>query len=154
MRQLLLGLSLIASAIGTANAQFKAGEKFDVYNRTDLECVPIWESEIERSDPVYKIDVSITLDETDRHFKELYVAHTHLSGKFSIRSEQYTDARIWQTPNKHEWYWTGRRGHGSMKGEVWHSTDFHWYYTEEHFDGNGRRDFSMRSLCHSAGGEG
>jgi hypothetical protein len=150
MRQLLLGLSLIASAIGTANAQFRAGDKFSVYDRTDLECVPVWQTEFDRRDPVYKIDVSITLDETDHHFKELYVAHHTVSGAVYVRSDQYDNSHIWQTPNKHEWFWNGHRGLGTMKGEVWHSTDGRWYYSEEHFDGYSRRDYAMRSLCHYA----
>jgi hypothetical protein len=155
MKSIIMGLLVSASAIGAANAQFKEGEKFDVYNRTDLECVPIWASERERDDPVYKITVSITLDETDHHLKELYVAHHTVGGAVYVRSDQYDNAHIWQTPNKHEWYWNGRRGRGSMKGEVWHAaSDYRWYYSEEHFNGYGRRDYSMRSLCHYAGGDG
>jgi hypothetical protein len=123
VKSIVIGLLLSLAVSGAANAQFKARQEFIMYDNTDLECVPIGASEIDRRVPVYKIDVSITLDERDYHLKELYVAHHTIHGNTYVRSDQYDNSHIWKTPDRQEWYWNGQRGWGTMKGEVWHSAD-------------------------------
>jgi hypothetical protein len=139
--------TVLTIAATAANAQFKVAQPQPLDSFTNLECAIVDASDRDWNDPVYKIEVNLQLDDSVR-IKELYVAHTHVSGKFSVRSEQYTNGRLWQTPGKTDWFWSGNRGHGSMKGEVWRSPDMKWFYTEERFDSRGRVEYRMASACH------
>jgi hypothetical protein len=155
VKKLVLASAAAVVAVATqAQAQFKALESQPLENWTSLECAVVGTTDRDMTDRVYKVEVNITLDDSNRHLKELYVAHTTLSGRLHVRSEQYTNGRIWQTPGKTDWFWTGNRGHGSMRGEVWRTSDRRWFYTEERLDGRGRVEYRMASQCHVMTGEG
>ena len=141
----MMAAPLLTSA---AHAQFKIQEPQPLADWTGLECAIVEITEVDHKDPVYKIEVSVTLDDSDHHLKQLYVAHTHVGGKMSVRSEQYEEARIWQTPGKTDWFWTGKRGHGTMLGEVWRTPDMRWFYVEQFMNGSGRVEFGMKAECH------
>jgi hypothetical protein len=72
-------------------------------------------------DPVYKTNINLTSD--NGSFQSFDVLHTVRSGAIYDRSQQYSDASIWKTNNRMEWFWRSYRGaRGSMVGEVyWNS---------------------------------
>jgi len=141
-------LVLITLLIFTApaTAQFKRKEPAPLPQSPSLECAIVRVTDNDRRDPIYKITVSITLDDSGT-FQEMWVQHTATSGATYVRSEQYKEANIWQTPGRAEWYWRGRRGANTMLGELWHTTDDKWFYAET-LTVNGRLDYQMLSLCH------
>jgi hypothetical protein len=155
VKKLMLATATIFIATASqSHAQFKVQEPKPIENWTSLECATVQATEYEPKDPVYKIEVNLTLDGPDSNIKELYVAHTHISGKIAVRSEQYQNGRLWKMPGKDAWFWSGNRTNGSMIGEVWRGIDTHWYYTEEFSNDRGRVEYRMMSQCHVVQGEG
>jgi hypothetical protein len=145
MKTILLGTALAALLVAPAAAQFKKPAPFHVNDFTALECAIVHATDRDRKDPVYKIDVHLTLDRGD--LRELWVVHTSTSGATHVRSDQYTDSTIWQKPHYLEWYWHGRHGHNTMTGEVWHN-DQGWWYSEKLFTGDRFLEYQMVSHCH------
>jgi hypothetical protein len=137
---------MVLSFTAPASAQFRRSEPTPVPQSPSLECAIIRATEHDRRDPIYKITVSITLDDSGT-LQEMLVQHSAASGTTYVRSEQYTQANIWQTPGREEWYWRGRRGQNTMLGELWHTADGRWFYSET-LTVNGRLDYQMLSLCH------
>jgi hypothetical protein len=142
---LLAGALLVCSP---ALAQFKKVEPEPVQDVTPLECGIVKTTDNDRNDPVYKINVTLTLDKGE--LKELWVAHTSISGGVYVRSEQYQQAAIWQTNGRNEWYWRGTRGPNVMVGELWKDDAQQWWYSEKLLH-NGILDFQMVARCHVTG---
>ena len=129
-----------------ASAQFKGKEPSPIPQSPSLECAIVQATDSDRRDPIYKINVTITIDDTGA-FEEMWVQHTATSGATYSRSDQYSGADIWQTPGRTEWYWRGHRGPNTMVGELWHTADDKWFYPEK-LTTNGRFNYQMLSSCH------
>jgi hypothetical protein len=134
-----------------ALAQFKKVEPEPVRDVTPLECGIIKATDSDRSDPVYKINVTVTLDKGE--LKELWVAHTSVSGGVYVRSDQYQQASIWQTNGRTEWYWKGTRGANTMIGEVWINDAKQWWYSEKLIRNGSYLEYEMVARCHITGAE-
>ena len=150
MNKLLILIMLIIFT-AAASAQFRRKEPAALPQSPSVECAIIRATDHDRRDPIYKITVSITLDDSGT-LQEMLVQHTAASGATYVRSEQYSQANIWQTPGRNEWYWRGRRGQNTMLGELWHTVDDRWFYSET-LTANGRLDYQMLSLCHLIQGD-
>jgi hypothetical protein len=146
----LVGLLAVALlACSPALAHFKKVEPEPLQDVTQLECGIVKTTDNDRNDPVYKINVKLTL--TKGELKELWVAHTSISGDVYVRSDQYQQAAIWQTNGREEWYWRGTRGPNLMVGEVWRNDAKQWWYSEKLFRNGGNLDFQMVARCHVTG---
>jgi hypothetical protein len=121
-RAIALAVSLVASC--PAAAQFKKTEAAPLQDVTVLECGIVKSTDNDRN----KINVTLTLEKNE--LKEIWVAHTAVSGATYVRSDQYQQGSIWQTPNREEWYWRGTRGPKSMIGEVWRDPEQEWWYSK------------------------
>jgi hypothetical protein len=130
MRLAVLFIGVITSTV-PAVAQFKKVEPQQLQDVTSLECGIIKATDSERSDPIYKINVTLTLEQGE--LKEIWVAHTSVSGEVYVRSEQYQQSAIWQTPGRKEWYWRATRVPRTMLGEVWRNPTNQWWYSEKLF---------------------
>ena len=150
MKKLLICVALLSFTAPTS-AQFKRKEPVALPQSPSVECAIVKATDSDRSDPIYKIAISITADENGA-FQEMWVEHTAVSGAKYVRSEQYTNADLWKTPGRAEWYWRGHRGPNTMVGELWHTEDDKWFYSEK-LSKNGRHDYEMLSLCHLMGRE-
>ena len=86
-----------------------------------FECSVVGHTSERDADPVYKINVNVTLNDGGKLF--LWVSSTPVrSGRTYDRSEQYRDrASIWQTEGKMEWNWGGKRSSNVMVGSLYHS---------------------------------
>jgi hypothetical protein len=146
----IVSLLFLLTASGAAHAQFRQ-TSFRVSDFTSLECGIVGSTDRDWRVQVYKIAVSITLDSNDHHLKELYVAHYATDGSVYVRSEQYPDGHIWQNGTKHDWFWNGHLNRGTMEGEVWHSVDGRWLYSEKRFNSYGQLEYRMLSACHDLG---
>jgi hypothetical protein len=152
MKNLLVGLLLLLAGGAAANAQFRQSH-FQVADFTSLECGIVGSTDRDPRVNVYKIGITITLDANDHHLEELYVAHYATDGSVYVRSDQYVDGHIWQNGTKHDWFWNGHFKRGLMEGEVWHTVDGRWLYSEKRFNGYGQLEYRMLSACHDLEGE-
>jgi len=130
---------------------FSAAKPVPLEKYTSLECAVVKEKPPSRHDrdPVYKIVVSLTLDDSG-NVENLVVVHHTRSGETYNRDDQYVNSNLRQTPGKTDYYWTGTRAeHRSltMRGNLWRSRDNKWHYSEELFK-SGRLQYSMLSACH------
>ncbi len=149
--RVLLLLMLFEALGGSAHAQssFKPAAPALPPDFVSLDCIPVRSSERVDRDPVYKITVSLSLDD---HWSptNLTVIHHTISGATYNRADQYTRSDLRQVPRTTAYYWTGfliRDPSLMMKGVLALSVDNKWTYGEELFK-YGRRDFWMISLCH------
>jgi hypothetical protein len=140
-------VSLVASC--PVAAQFKKNEAAPLQDVTVLECGIVKSTDNDRNDLIYKINISLTLEKGE--LKEIWVSHTAVSGATYVRSDQYQEASIWQTPNREEWYWRGTRGPKSMIGEVWRNPAQEWWYSEKLFRNGGVLEYQMLARCHLTG---
>jgi hypothetical protein len=149
MRTIALVTAATLAALTTANAEFKNTPPQQVNDLTYLECVPVrsTESVYHDRDPVYKTQVSLTL-ENHSSPTAIYVGHTTMSGSDYDRSDQYNHAAIWQTPHKNQWFWKGYRGDLTMVGEIKRDITNEWWYGEQIFGPNGGLRFAMAEKCH------
>jgi hypothetical protein len=114
-----------------------------------FECSVVGHTSERDADPVYKINVNVTLNDGGK-FVSMGVVHTVRSGRTYDRSEQYRDrASIWQTEGKMEWNWGGKRSSNVMVGSLYHSEHDGWMYSEQIFQNN-TRVYQLLSDCHEA----
>jgi hypothetical protein len=134
-----------------ASAQFRAKKTPPLGKWNSLECAIIQATDKDR-DPVYKIEVNLGFDD-DGKLDTLFVAHVTAGGARYVRSEQYKNASLWQTPGKTEYYWKGNRDKFTMEGYLVRTVEGKWFYAEKLFR-NGRQEYQMNSACHVEPGEG
>jgi hypothetical protein len=147
-KYLLASVAVVALGSG-AHAQFKAAVPQPLQQYTALECTPVASTDRNDPYPAYKIDVDLKFDDNVTSIQTMWVQHTTVSGATYVRSEQYSHGKLWQTPGRYEWFWSGVRGRVSMTGEVWRTANQEWFYSEEIFDQYHRPEFRMLSRCHS-----
>jgi hypothetical protein len=129
MKALLLVATMLAAISASAHAQFNNVQPKQLDDWTALECGILKSTDDDDDDLVYKINVTLKLEHGQ--LKEMWVKHTTASGAHYTRSDQYQQASIWQTPDKEEWYWRGKRGQNTMVGEVWRDRENKWWYSEK-----------------------
>jgi hypothetical protein len=146
-RTVFLFLALASSA--QAQSSFTPATPSLPPDFVSLDCIPVRSSERGDRDPVYKIAVSLSLDDHSSP-TNLTVVHHTISGAMYNRADQYTRSDLRQVPQTTVYYWTGARIRDPslmMKGVLALSLDNKWTYGEELFK-YGRREFWMISLCH------
>src|ERR1700730_3440830 len=130
--KLLVSLLIFLLALSDANAEFRATAPPEVgQGPYALECAILKCTDDQRKDrdPIYKISVLVSFDKNHK-LDTLSVIHTSVAGNTYDRSNQYGQASIWQTPGRMEYYWKGARNNTEMVGEVWHSAEGKWFYSE------------------------
>jgi hypothetical protein len=138
--------ALVVALTAPAAAQFKKAPPGVLSDYTPLECSVVQKTYGPDRDPVYKIDVDLTLEQG--RLSEMLVKLTTQSGSTYVRSDQYSDqVSIWQTNGRMEWYWKGVHGWNTMVGEVWYN-DSGWWYSEKLYDDYHNLKFQMTSRCH------
>jgi hypothetical protein len=118
---------------------------------TNLECVTTYEEPrtYERN-PIYKIQVTLTLTENGDDVESLDAVHVAANGDQYDRNDQYTDSNVWKKKGVLEWYWTGTRNRDSrikMGGRLYYNNVEGWVYQEDQTK-NGQQKYFMTSKCH------
>ena len=161
MKKFLLATAMSVALIAPAYSQFQNKE---LPNPTSsaLECGIIAQTADRDTDPVYKIEIALAFEVSGKPIS-LDIKHTTVSGNVYSRSDQYTDGKIVQKPNKLEWVWYGSRKNQMMLGIVLRNDQDEWYYSEYLYNTNSRNanfDFNnpekgsiyrMVSRCHVTG---
>jgi hypothetical protein len=132
---------------GRSSFRPKKPEPLEKY--TSLECVPVQATDRDRRDPIYKISVTISLDDNWQP-EDMSVSHYATSGASYNRADQYTRSDLTQTAGKSDYYWTGtwlKNPAITMRGNLMRSTTNKWTYSEQQFK-YGRPEFAMFSVCH------
>jgi hypothetical protein len=121
-----------------------------------LDCgiLELWPAQRD-DDPVYRILITPGFNEAKDGEKAaletLAVAHNTVFGKVFLRSDQYTNDYMAQTPGKLEVTWRGswkRRPSVKMVGRMWNdSTSGRWFYSEFQEE-NGQTRMKMLAGCH------
>jgi hypothetical protein len=149
-----LALAVALSAVALNPPAFGAfteapRPKIGPYNT--LECAIVKTTERyqrDDADPFYKIVVELTTAPVT-----MTVRHVSASGRVRTRDEQYGDARMWQTPNRNEWTWTGTltaNRQVTMRGLLWNDVSGNWYYSETLHE-RGAQTYTMTARCHDTG---
>jgi hypothetical protein len=151
MKKMLFATVALLGLAGTANAFTKAAPPLPVDNLTHLECVPNYEQpRIPDRNPVYKIEVTLQLNEVGKDVTELTAAHVLTDGTVHNRNDQYDHANVWQKQGFNEWYWKGtynRDPNQKMGGRLYRSTEGQWVYEEMLFKSE-QQVYFMSSRCH------
>jgi hypothetical protein len=140
-------LPLVSTAYGQSS--FRPAEPHPLDKATSLECVPVKVTDRDRRDPIYKIIVTLSLDD-GLTATDLTVVHYATSGTPYSRADQYTRSNLTQTPGKTEYYWTGtwiKNATVTMTGSLIRSADGKWTYSEQQYK-YGRPSFFLLSVCH------
>jgi hypothetical protein len=148
--RILLALVCLFAPITPVHAAFRASPPPPPFNGGRFECSIVREHPPARDpDPVYKINIDVSIN--SGRLDSIGVVHTVRSGKTYDRSGQYSDATIWKTPDRMEWYWQGYRGPIKMVGELYYNDRDGWMYSET-ISKNGRTEYQMLSDCHRLSG--
>jgi hypothetical protein len=135
-----------------AHAEFRAPPPPPPFDGGSFECSIVREQPPARdTDPVYKVNINVTIN--SGRLQGIGVVHTVRSGRTYDRSQQYSNATIWKTPDRMEWYWQGYRGPMKMVGEIYYNDRDGWMYSET-ISKNGRIEYRMLSDCHQQLGYG
>ena len=134
-----------------AQSSFHAPRSQPLQNYTSLECAPFKATSSDRHDPdpIYKIVVTLILND-DQRVEDLTVIHHARSGAKFNRADQYIHSNLSQVAGNTQFYWTGtwaRRPSFTMKGELTRSINSKWTYSEQQFE-YGRLRYAMLSVCH------
>jgi hypothetical protein len=150
MRKSLIALALTVALPQMAQAGFTNAAATPINDYTHLECVPTTISPPDHDrNPTYKIVVDLQLNNSG--VKEIDVVHVARDGTEYDRSQQYSNARVWQKSGYSEWYWEGtRKGRYDMTGRLYRNSTQGWIYEESLLD-NGRQNFWMQARCHIDG---
>jgi hypothetical protein len=154
MKKLLLPVGIALAMGGATPFAFVPAYAFtkpapvQIDNYMSLECSVVGQRPAGYDrDPVYKININLQTADNGE-FQSFDVVHTVRSGAAYDRTQQYTNATIWKTSNRAEWYWKGYHGRAMMIGEVYHNDRDGWMYMETHYSGNNQLDFQMLADCH------
>jgi hypothetical protein len=147
----LVALAFITPALAQFTATNPNQTLTEQFHNGSFECVPVFLWPRERdNDPIYKITVVLDWDNTS--LMSMGVVHNSIADKIFVRSDQYSNDYLAQTPNHLEINWRGswvKNSNVLMNGRLWNEAGTtKWYYSETQTR-NGYDSMKMRSVCHS-----